>query len=182
MLFARIRRHKWLNSRQLAWSQGVVCKIRQPPLLVPQALLLAIPFHPPRVVLTVFLPIRRVRLAPLPRTLQANQLVHRIGSDLLPMVIGAALPLACRLVANLLLRMITVRLKSLPTVTATVALHPAAPKENGSDSFSLEAPLPTRSSQSTAAGCFSLPASTAGVTSEFERRVRALQRPYDYAV
>jgi hypothetical protein len=35
---------------------------------------------------------------------------------------------------------------------------------------------------STAAGCFSLPASTAGVTSEFERRVRALQRPYDYAV
>jgi hypothetical protein len=141
MLFARIRRHKWLNSRQLAWSQGVVCKIRQPPLLVPQALLLAIPFHLPRVVLTVFLPIRRVRLAPLPRTLQANLLVHRIGSDLLPMVIGAALPLACRLVANLLLRMITVRLKSLPTVTATVALHPAAPKENGSDSFSLEAPL-----------------------------------------
>lgn len=141
MLFARIRRHKCLNSRQLAWSQGVVCKIRQPPFLVPQALLLAIPFHLPRVVLTVFLPIRRVCLAPLPRTLQANLLVQGIGSDLLPMVIGAALPLACRLVANLLLRMITVRLKSLPTVTTTVALHPAAPKENGSDSFSLEAPL-----------------------------------------
>jgi hypothetical protein len=32
-----------------------------------------------------------------------------------------------------------------------------------------------------AAGCFSLPASTEGMKSEFERRIRALQRPYDYA-
>jgi hypothetical protein len=60
--------------------------------------------------------------APL-RTLQADLLIHRIGSDLLPMIIRAALALACGLVANLLARMITVRLKSLPTVAATVMFH-----------------------------------------------------------
>jgi len=47
------------------------------------------------VLLAIFLPIVRVRLAPLPRTLQAHLLVHRIGSDLLPMIIAAALVLAC---------------------------------------------------------------------------------------
>ena len=139
MLFARIRRRKRLNTR-LAGSQGVVCKIRQPPLLVPQALLPAIPFHLPRVVLTVFLPISWVRLAPFPRTLQADLLIQRIGSHLLPMIIGAALALTCGLVANLLLRMVAVRLKSLPAVAATVRLHQATPEENGRDTFSLEAP------------------------------------------
>ena len=143
MLFARIRRRKWLNTRQLAGSQGVVCKIRQPPLLVPQALLPTIPFQLPRVVLTVFLPILWVRLAPLPRTLQADLPIHRIGSHLLPMIIGAALALACGLAANLLLRMITISLKTLSTVAATVMLHQAAPEENGRDSFSPEAPLNT---------------------------------------
>jgi hypothetical protein len=39
-------------------------------------------------------------------------------------------------VANLLLRMITVRLKRLPTVTATAPLHQATPKENGRASLS----------------------------------------------
>jgi len=140
MLFARIRRHKWLNTRQLAGSQGVVCKIRQPPLLVPQALLLTIPFRLPRVVLTVFLPIPWVRLAPLPRTLQADLPIHQIGSHPLPMIIGAALVLARGLVANSLLRMITISLKTLSTVAATVMLHQAAPEENGRDSFSPEAP------------------------------------------
>jgi hypothetical protein len=140
MLFARIRRHKWLNTRQLAGSQGVVCKIRQPPLLIPQVLLPTIPFHLPRVVLTVSLPILWVRLAPLPRTLQADLPIHRIGSNLLPVIIGAALALACGLVANLLVRMILIRLKTLSTVAATVMLHQAAPEENGRGSFSPEAP------------------------------------------
>jgi hypothetical protein len=80
--------------------------MRQPPFLVSQALLLTISFHLPKVVLAIFLPIVRVRLAPLPRTVQADLLILRIGSDLLPMIIGAALALACRLAANLLLRMI----------------------------------------------------------------------------
>jgi hypothetical protein len=115
--------------------------MRQPPFLVPQALLAAISFNLLRVVLAIFLPIVRVRLAPLPRTVQADLLIHRIGSDLLPMIIGTALALACRLAANPLLRMIRVRLKSLLTVTATAILHQAAPKENGMGSFSPEASL-----------------------------------------
>jgi hypothetical protein len=112
-----------LKNQHLAGSQVVVCKMRQPPLLVPQALLSAISFHLPKVVLAIFLPIVRVRRAPLPRTLQADLLIHRIGSDLLPMIIAAALALACRLAANPLLRMIRGRLKGLLTVGAVVILH-----------------------------------------------------------
>ena len=50
-------------------------------------------------------------LAPLARTVQAPLPVQRIGSDLLPMLIGAALALACGVTANLLSRMIRGRLK-----------------------------------------------------------------------
>jgi hypothetical protein len=145
--------------------------------LVPQALLPTIAFHLLRVVLTIFLPIPWVHLAPLPRTLQADLLIHRIGSDLLPMIIGAALALACGLVADLLLRMITIRLKSLSTVAAAVLLHQAAPEENGKDSFSLEAPL--NPAQPLRDRC---QLSTEGMTSEFERRIWGPQRPHDYAV
>ena len=44
-------------------------------------------------------------------------------------------------IANALLRMITVRLKRLPTVLAAAILHQAAPDANERNSFSLEAPL-----------------------------------------
>jgi hypothetical protein len=133
MLFARSwrdrsRRVNRLKSQRFAGSQGVVCKIHELPLLVPQALLSAISFHLPRVVLAIFFPIVRVRLAPLPRTLQADLLIHRIGSDLLPMIIGAALALACGAAANSLLWMIRISLKGLLTVTATVILHQTAPR------------------------------------------------------
>jgi hypothetical protein len=57
--------------------------------------------------------------------------IHHIGSDLLPMIIGAALTLACGLAANLLLCMIRVRLKGLLTEPATAIPHQAAPAENG---------------------------------------------------
>jgi hypothetical protein len=149
----------------------------------------AIPFHLPRVALTVFIPIPWIRFAPLPRTIQAELLIHRIGSDLLPMIIGAALALACRLIANLLLRMITVRLKRLPTVAAMVKLHQAAPEENGEDSFSLEALLNLKQPASPVAAfpliwllsfrCFSLPAS---MESEFQRRVAGPTKTHHYAV
>jgi hypothetical protein len=108
----------------LADSQVVVCKIRQPPLLVPQA----ISFHLLRVVLAIFPRIVRVRLAPLPRTLQADLLIRRIGSNLLPMIIEAELALARGLAANPLLRMITVRPKGLLTATATAIVHQATPE------------------------------------------------------
>jgi len=130
-----------MRNQHLAGSQVVVCKIHYLPLLVAQALLLAISFHLLRVILSIFLPIVRVRLAPLPRTLQAHLLVHRIGSDLLSMIIAAALPLACGMTANLLLRMIRGGLKDLPTVPATAILHQAAPEENGRGSFSPEVPF-----------------------------------------
>jgi hypothetical protein len=146
MLFARSgrchpRRVKRLKTQCLAGSQVVVCKIHQSPFLVPPALFPAISFYLLRVGLAIFLPIVRVRTAPLPRTLQADLLIHRIGSDLLPMIIAAALALAGRLAANLLLRMIKVNLKGLLTVAATTIFHQAARVENGSASFSLEAPL-----------------------------------------
>jgi hypothetical protein len=130
-----------MKNQHLPGSQVVVCKIHQPPLIVTQALLTAISFHLLRMILAIFLPIVRVLLAPLPRTLQANLPVHRIGSDLLPMIFAAALVLACGVTANLLLRMIRGSLKDLPTVPATTILHQAAPDENGRGSFSLEAPF-----------------------------------------
>jgi hypothetical protein len=86
-------------------------------------LLAAISIQLLRVVPAIFLPIVRVRLAPLLRTFQADLVIHRIGGDLLPMIIGAALALTCGLVTNPLLRMISVRLKNLPAVTATAILH-----------------------------------------------------------
>ena len=79
-----------MRNQHLPSSQVVVCKIYQPSLLITQALLSAISFHLLRVILAIPLPIVRIRLAPLPRTFQAHLLVHRIGSDLLPMIIAAA--------------------------------------------------------------------------------------------
>lgn len=130
MLFARSGKLNRLKTHHLVGSQGVVCKICEPPLLVPQSLLLAILFHLLGVVPAVFLPIARVRVAPLPRTFQAGLLVCGIGSDLLPMISGAALALACGFGANLLLGMITVGFKGLPAVTATTIAHQPAPEEN----------------------------------------------------
>jgi len=143
MLFARSerchpRRVKRLKTQCLAGSQVVVCKIHQPPFLVPAALFPTISFYLLGVGLAIFLPIVRVRPAPLPWTLQADLLINRIGGDLLPVIIGAAL--AGRLIAHLLLRMVRRRLKSLLTVAATAVPHQAAPEENGRGSFSLGAP------------------------------------------
>ena len=99
MLFARSerchpRRVKRLKTQCLAGSQVVVCKIHQPPFLVPAALFPTISFYLLGVGLAIFLPIVRVRPAPLPWTLQADLLINRIGGDLLPVIIGAALALA----------------------------------------------------------------------------------------
>ena len=94
-------------------------------------LLAAISIQLLRVVPAIFLPIVRVRLAPLLRTFQADLVIHRIGGDLLPMIIGAALALACGLVADPLLRMIRIGLKGLLTVAAKAIVHQAAPGENG---------------------------------------------------
>jgi hypothetical protein len=88
-----------------------------------------------RVVAAILLPVARVRLAPLPRTVQADLPVNRIRSDLLPVIIAAALPLAPGLAANELLRMIRGRLKDLLTITTTASTHQAAPDQKAVRSF-----------------------------------------------
>jgi hypothetical protein len=95
-----------------------------------QRLLLAISFRLLRVVMAISLPIVRVCLTPFSRTLQANLSIKRIGSNLLPMIVTAALALACGLVANKLVGMIRGGLKDLLTVTTTVIFHHAAPEGN----------------------------------------------------
>jgi hypothetical protein len=84
----------------LADSQVVVCKIREPAFFVSQALFSTISFRRFWMILAIFLPIVRVRLAPLPRTLQANLLINRIGSYFPPMIVPATLTLAIGLTAN----------------------------------------------------------------------------------
>jgi hypothetical protein len=108
--------------------------------LVTALLPLAITFHLLRVVQAVLLPITRVSLAPLMRTLPADLPVKRVGSDLVPVIIAPALPLALRPTANELLGMIGNRLEDLLTVRATATIHQAAPNQNVMESFCSEPP------------------------------------------
>src|SRR5205807_4032313 len=87
MLFARSerchpRRVKRLKTQCLAGSQVVVCKIHQPPFLVPAALFPTISFYLLGVGLAIFLPIVRVRPAPLPWTLQDRKSTRLNSSHL----------------------------------------------------------------------------------------------------
>jgi hypothetical protein len=100
----------------------------------------AITFHLLRVVLAVLLPVARVSLAPLMRTLQADLSVKWVGSNLLPVIITPALPLALRLAANELLGMIWGRLKDLLTTKTVAITHQAAPNQNAMESFCSEPP------------------------------------------
>lgn len=118
---------RYLKTQYLATSQVVVCKILWLPFLIPKTLLLTIPFHLTRVALAILLPVIRVCLAPLPRTVQTNLSINRIGSNLSPMIITLALALTCGMVADRLLRMISRGLKDLLTVTATEIFHQAFP-------------------------------------------------------
>ena len=143
MLFARRGRifgmARCLKTQYLGTSQVVVCKIPELTFLIPQTLLPTIPVYLLRVALAILLPVIRVCLAPLPRTFQTNLSIDRIGGDLLPMIITLALVLACGLVADRLLRMISRGLKDLLTVTTTEIFHQAAPSTL--EVFSRETPL-----------------------------------------
>ena len=77
MSLARRRRRQrrvggGLKNQQLAGSQVVVCRLQQAALLVTALMPLAIAFRLLKVVLAVLLPIARVSLAPLLRTLPAD--------------------------------------------------------------------------------------------------------------
>ena len=87
-------------------------------------------------------------LAPFPRTFQANLPINRVGGDLLPVIITAALALACCLAASTLLRMIWGGLKDFLTITTTVIFHQAA-REGNRMGVSREAPLNANRATST---------------------------------
>jgi len=108
--------------------------------LVTALLPLAITLHLLRVVLAVLLPIARVSLAPLLRTLLADLPVKGVGPDLVPVIIAPALPLALRLAANELLGMIWGRVKDLLTTKTAAITHQAAPNQNAMESFCSEPP------------------------------------------
>ena len=78
------------------------------------------------------LPIARVSLAPLVRTLPADLLVKGVGSNMAPVIIAPALLLALRLAANELLGMIGRRLKDLLTIETAAITHQAAPNRDAS--------------------------------------------------
>ena len=103
--------------------------------MVAALLPLAIAFRLLRVVLAVLLPIARVSLAPLLRTLPADLPVKGVGDDVVPVIIAPALLLALRPAANELLGMIGGRLKDLLTVRATTTIHQAALDQNANRSF-----------------------------------------------
>jgi hypothetical protein len=127
-----------LKTQYLATSQVVVCKIPELTFSIPQTLLPTIPFYLLRVALAILLPVIRVCQAPLPRTFQTNLSIDRIGGDLSPMIITLALVLACGLLADRLLRMISRGLKDLLTVTTTEIFHQAP---STMEVFSRETPL-----------------------------------------
>jgi hypothetical protein len=109
--------------------------------LVTALLPLTITFHLLRVAQAVLLPIARVSLAPLVRTLPADLPIKGVGSDLASVIIAPALPLALGLAANELLGMIGGRLKDLLTIKTAAITHQAAPGQNAMESFCSEPPL-----------------------------------------
>jgi hypothetical protein len=115
--------------------------MQQAALLVTALLPLPITFHLLRAVLAVLLPIARVSFAPFVRTLPADLPVKWVGSDLVPVTITPALPLALRLAANDLLGMIGGWLKDLLTIKTAAITHQAAPNQNVMESFCSELPL-----------------------------------------
>jgi hypothetical protein len=89
--------------------------------------LLTIPFDLLGMSPAVLFPVTGMCLPPLARTVPADLPVNRIGSDLLPVIIPASLPLAGRTAANPLLRMVRNRLENLLAVRTTALIHQTTP-------------------------------------------------------
>jgi hypothetical protein len=93
------------------------------PFLVPDVLLLAVPFDGGRVLLAIPPPIIRVAGAPFLRTIQADLAILRVCGDLLAVIIGAPAALAFRLAAHQLARLILRCQEGLFTVGASPFDH-----------------------------------------------------------
>src|SRR5271157_829914 len=101
--------------------------MHQAAFLIAPVLLLAVPLHNLWMKLAVLLPIARMLVAPLARTLQTHLPIDGIGSDLPPVIVAPTLPLAVRTTANGLARAKKGGLKRLLAVRAAVIAHRAAP-------------------------------------------------------
>jgi hypothetical protein len=109
--------------------------IHQSAFLIAALLALSILCHLLRVGLTILLPVARMCLPPLAWTIQAHLPVNRIRSNLVPMVIVAALPLAFGLATNVLLRMIRGSPKSSLAIRTAAIVHRVAPDQNAKLAF-----------------------------------------------
>ena len=104
------------------------------PFAITELLLLAIPvnrfgmFHP------VTLPVIRIAGPPFSGAVAANIAVLRIGGNLLSVVFGSALSLACQLAADCLAGLELRRLETLLTVAATPFTHITGVVSPGMDS------------------------------------------------
>ena len=86
-------------------------------LLIPDSLLLTVPFHNIGIALTAPTPVVRVSVPPFTGTVLANLAVFRIGSKFAAVGIGAASPLTAALAANGLAGLKLGRLEDALTVT-----------------------------------------------------------------
>src|SRR5580700_6619430 len=92
---------------------------------IAELLPLAVTFHRLGMLSAITLPVVRVVGPPLAEAVAANLAILRIGYDLLPVILGAPLPLAYRLAADRLTGLKLRRLKRLLAVTAAAFTHSA---------------------------------------------------------
>jgi hypothetical protein len=90
---------------------------------IAELLLLTVPVNRFGMFRAVALPVIRIAGPPLPGAVAANLAVLRIGCDFLPVILGAALPLACLLAADFLARQKLRRLKGLLAIAAAPFRH-----------------------------------------------------------
>jgi hypothetical protein len=93
------------------------------PFLVPDVLLLAIPFDGGRVLFAIPPPIIRVAGAPFLRAVQADLAILRVCGDLLAVIIGATAALAIGFAAHQLRRLVLRWQEGLFTVAAPAFDH-----------------------------------------------------------
>jgi len=93
------------------------------PVLVSLPLPLPVSFSARRVVLAQALPVVRVFAAPLPHAVLTNLLIDRVGSDLPPMIIATAAPLAIAITASRLSRLKLGWLKCILAIAADPFSH-----------------------------------------------------------
>jgi hypothetical protein len=101
----------------------VVGKIAQPPLLIPDSLLLAVVFDDGRIALPSPPPVIGMAGPPFPAAVLTDLTVFRIGGNLLAAIIGAAPSLAFWLTANGLTGLKLRRLEDLLTIATTPFDH-----------------------------------------------------------